>query len=292
MNIMAQAIELVLEDLRCTPTGLNSLGSYANAVERHYGKQVIVDCRLVGWIDANIAAALAAIDAKAKEFGTLIEFKDLRPRIYDILERNGLFENRGIKPYRSCIPLRHYGLDEGKEFANFTSGEFAAQAMPLMSAALQQKFFEGLDELFNNASIHSKSEIGVYACGQSFPLKHALDFTIVDLGIGFKASVEKFLAAAISASKAIDWAMEENTTTRSGDIPGGLGLAILKSFVELNGGKLTVFSDNGYWNLNEDGIKMQELRSQFPGTFVNLEVNTADSNVYFLESELDPNAAL
>ena len=52
---------------------------------------------------------------------------------------------------------------------------------------------------------------------------------------------ENFMKKEISASKAIEWAMEENTTTRLGDIPGGLGLAIIREFVELNGGKLTVF---------------------------------------------------
>lgn len=288
---MVEFVELVLEDLTCSPIGLTALGGYASAVQRNYGKKIIVDCSLVRWIDGNMAAALSAIGLAAALNDTLIEFRNLDGRVRNVLERIGLFPGRR-PPHKSCIPLKHFGLGEGKTFASYTSQEFARQEMPIMSAALRQKFFEGLDELFNNATIHSLSTVGIFASGQAYPQKSVLDFSISDLGIGFKANVEKFLKQEIGACQAIAWAMEENTTTRSGDIPGGLGLAILKEFVELNRGRLTIFSDYGYWNLSAAGIKMLDLKSRFPGAFINLEVDFSDPNIYVLDGEVDPNLIL
>jgi hypothetical protein len=52
--------------------------------------------------------------------------------------------------------------------------------MPSMSVALQGKFYEGVDELFANSALHSKSKSPVTVCGQFFPKKRLLDFAIVE----------------------------------------------------------------------------------------------------------------
>lgn len=295
INLKAHNLEtetIVLENLRCSQKGLTALGAYANAIKRHYGKKVIVDCNLVNWVEANIAAALGAIHFDAEENGSNIRFVNLKDGIESVLSRNGLFNQSKVSPHKTCIPLKRFELSDSKYFAEFTTGEFKKQDMPTMSEGLTQKFFEGLDELFINATMHSKSNFGVFACGQSYPAKNRLDFSLVDLGIGFKKNYENYFNLDTEASIAIDWAMKKNNTTRQGDIPGGLGLDILKEFIGLNKGRLTIFSGNGFWELSSSGIVIEELRSNFPGTFINLEIRPNDSYVYYLNNEIDPNMVL
>ena len=75
-------------------------------------------------------------------------------------------------------------------------------------------------------------------------------------------------------------------TTKRGRIPGGLGLKLLREFITLNGGRLQIVSDRGYWGLEEGHTQAERLSQPFPGTVVNVEINTADTQSYKLSSEL------
>ena len=160
--------------------------------------------------------------------------------------------------------------------------------MPVMSSQVEKRVFEGIDELFQNAEIHSKTKLGIFACGQLFPRTDRLDFSLVDLGLGFQRVVSQGLQREIGPSAAIEWAMKGRNTTRSGDVPGGLGLKILKEFIQLNGGRLSIVSHRGYWSLNRVGVIQKHLESPFPGTIVTIEVKTADRSEYRMAHEIDP----
>lgn len=111
---------------------------------------------------------------------------------------------------------------------------------------------------------------------------------MVDLGLGFEEAIFRGIGLRMPAATAIDWAMTGRNTTRKLDIPGGLGLKILKEFVRLNGGRLSIVSHNGYWCMERDGVKMSAMAAPFPGTVVTLEINTADTASYKMSGEVDP----
>lgn len=90
------------------------------------------------------------------------------------------------------IPIRRWDLSEAKLFAGYTNVSFRGKGMPRMSEALRRKFFESLDEIFQNSVQHSKSKSAVISCGQQFPTKHELDFVIADTGIGMRESLNQF----------------------------------------------------------------------------------------------------
>lgn len=154
--------------------------------------------------------------------------------------------------------------------------------MPKMSKALQAKIFEAVDELFANCALHSKSPLRVVTAGQFFPRTHRLAFAISDGGRGVDGSLRASKISFTSPTDAIDWAMEGNNTTRKGDIPGGLGLKLLRRFIERNQGKLTVVSNAGYWCQEAARVRRAVLRNPFPGTAVILEISTSDRNSYDL----------
>jgi hypothetical protein len=88
--------------------------------------------------------------------------------------------------------------------------------------------------------------------------------------------------------KAISWATEERNTTKSGSVPGGLGLKLLREFIDLNGGSIQIVSDAGYWRREGQKTTTARMLHRFPGTVVSLEINTNDTNSYALAYELSP----
>ena len=73
---------------------------------------------------------------------------------------------------------------------------------------------------------------------------------------------------------------------KRGPIPGGLGLKLLREFIQKNHGRLTVVSDKGYWEQHPDGnLEMTRMINPFPGTVVNIEINTSDQKTYVLSTE-------
>ena len=49
---------------------------------------------------------------------------------------------------------------------------------------------------------------------------------------------------------------------------------------------MRIVSDDGYWQKKKGDIFTAKLNSPFPGTVVNLEINTADTHSYGLASEV------
>ena len=121
------------------------------------------------------------------------------------------------------------------------------------------------------------------------PQRKKIKFTISDCGIGIRRSILENRGLEKTGEEAIDWAMTEGTTSRTGDVPGGLGLKILREFIEINRGEIQIASENGYWTLCNREVATSPLLRPYPGTVVSIQINTADSNLYYLATEIDPN---
>src|SRR5215469_6934930 len=133
--------------------------------------------------------------------------------------------------------------------------------------------------------MHSETKHGIFVCGQYFPRNHKLDFCIVDMGVGMRHNVVTKRGLNLSAEKAIEWAMSGNNTTKTDNIPGGLGLKLLRDFITLNEGRIQIVSDSGYWQTHKNQISLHSFTAPFPGTLVNIEINTADKCSYRLATE-------
>jgi len=195
--------------------------------------------------------------------------------------------------YDTTIKFRRFEADRSgfEEFQAYVLEHFkqGSRGLPTMTAALLRRFRESLFEVFENAVEHSYTRHGVFACGQHFPKKARLDFTIADMGIGIRENIRRSLGVELPPIHALDWAVSGNTTRRGR--PGGLGLQLIKEFVALNGGRLIVVSDLGFWQLSQgSSLYSRELPCHFPGTAVTIEVRTSDTRSYCLSSELDPNS--
>lgn len=134
--------------------------------------------------------------------------------------------------------------------------------------------------------IHSQSDLGIFSCGQFFPNRNRLDFSVADLGIGMRQNIQVHARLNMPADQAIVWATSDRNTTKRGPIPGGLGLKLLVEFVTLNQGRMQIVSDAGYWSLESGTVQTALLTAPYPGTVVNVEIKTSDRRSYALTSEV------
>ncbi len=260
--------------------------SYATSSKE---KLIQVECSKLSWLDANLAAPMGAvIRSHAVKDGKSFQFHNMVPAVRSILCDMGLVTGTKRVGRNTVIPLQHFMPGQSEEFANYSKSHLEGKGIPSMSNELRKHFYLGIDEVFQNAEIHSESEHGLFACGQLYPKKNKLDFCVSDMGLGIPDVVRKGTAQKMASAEAIEWAMSGSNTTRKGDVPGGLGLKILKEFIRLNGGRLIVVSDDGYWEMSSEGFSRRELPASLPGTAVTIEVNTADRSSYRLTSEINP----
>lgn len=209
----------------------------------------------------------------------------------DILIRNGFLKRYGFEflgqTYNTEIEYRTFKESEGKKFSIYVDNEVLNnEDFPKVSPLLNKKINQSICELFENARTHGLCD-NIHTCGQYYPNKSTMDFTIVDLGQSIKTNVNNFLNFSMNGADCIEWAMEENNTTKTGNVSGGLGLALISEFIERNKGKIQIVSSDGYWEFRRGKIKKVTLDFSFPGTIANLEFNFSDTKSYMLKEEVD-----
>lgn len=281
-----------LQDIKSTFTGFSRLAELATETKDCVFDTVEVNMTSTNWFDANMSAPLGVIFAHLVDGLNTVQPVALRPGVESILTKNLFLVGYGYPErndsYGTTIPYRRFKPEDDRYFASYLNKHLAGKGIPKMSEGLGRRFRDSILEIFMNSAMHSDTSLGIFACGQFFPLQQRLDFCIADAGIGFRKKIRKELNLVMNSDKAILWALEDGNTTRKGAVPGGLGLKLLREFVALNGGRIQIVSDRGYWEFAGGKETVKRLDHPFPGTVVNLEINTADSQSYCLSSETSP----
>lgn len=275
-------------DLRSNHRGFEVLANLAKSLSAHSGQRLAIDCSKLGWIDGHLAAPLLTVIAHARRNGNQVALANIPNNVGLILRKNGFLKDKAIDSYQTTIPVQSFALDDEVDFANYTRKHLKRKEMPKIGPALIGKIFEGIDEIFANCALHSYSPVKVVATGQFFPRKEIIAFAISDGGRGIEGSLRAARIPFESPESAIDWAMQSNNTSRQGDIPGGLGLNLLREFIRLNKGRLVVASNAGVWQQDGSEVYKSRLTTPYPGTSVILEIRTDDKKVYDLKSSHDP----
>ena len=251
----------------------------------------VIPVSINGFFAANMSSPLGAVlDKLAWDGINQINLTVDDDRTKTILRKNNFLSYYGIENVidsnLTTIPYMKLKKTDGTFFADYVANKLLENTgLPKMSDQLKRKIHEGIYEIFVNAQIHSNTD-NIYTCGQYFPNKHTIDFTIADTGIGIKKKVNDRFGWNLSSVDAIKWAMIDRNTTKTG-ITGGIGLAILKEFIMKNKGMMQIVSDDGFYQFGHGGETTALLTRRFPGTVVNLEFKTDDSCSYSLKSEID-----
>jgi len=283
-------VKVHLSDIRSSYEGFAKLSDLARKIEDCFLDEIDIDMSCVRWFDANMCAATGAILYRASQSVNNVVIGRIRDNVETILRRNGFLANYGYPAiadtFRTTIRYNRFGPGEDRRWASYVNEHLRGKGMPRMTRALRKKLVESVLEVFSNAAIHSRTKLGIFSCGQFFPKKERLDFSVADLGIGIRRNILEKKNIDLPAEQAIRWAVSERNTTKTGSVPGGSGLKILREFLSMNGGRIQIISDRGYWEFCQGEEVTERMASPFPGTVVNLEFNTADTNSYCLSSEM------
>lgn len=278
-----------LIDINNEPQSYQQLINFYNEASRCVFENIKVT--IVQWFNANMCAALGGILDEISEVNA-IKIDSPKASILTILKKNSFLSHYGfnteIDTNHTAISFLKLKTNESRYFHSYITNQLLSkQAFPTMTSQLQKKIEESIYEIFVNAQIHSGTEY-IYTCGQFFPKKQTIEFTIVDMGKGFKKTINERFQQKLSSIASIKWALQDTHSTKI-DIPGGIGLTILTEFIKMNNGKFQIISDDGFYEMSNTHEKTQMFSGSFPGTIINMEFRTDDTNSYQLSSELDFN---
>lgn len=277
--------------IRSNLDGFNSIAHLAEEVRGLLFDSAALDFARCGFFEANMAAPLYVVISKLRADLNDVSIHNLPAGVEKILKKNQFLTTFNLAPLRdtnqTTLPFKIFKLHAGDQFYDYLEAYMNGRGIPRMTEALTKRFRQSLVEIFLNSSIHSNSASGIFACGQFFPQKHRLDFTISDAGVGIRENVRRYTGKnKMSSCAAIEWALTEGNTTKTGKQPGGLGLKLIKDFIQMNEGKLQIVSRFGYYEFSSKGASVEKMDYDFPGTCVNIEINTEDKSSYCLSSEL------
>lgn len=264
---------------------------YAQTKESVF-EDIVIDMSATNWFDADMCAAFGAILYRLGDRLNKVNMIHIPLRVETILSKNGFLSHYGrvAIPDRwgTTIPYQRFEVEDDHFFANYIEDELINRSeIPEMSQELLKKFRASIFEIFSNAVLHSRTDLGIFSFGQFFPAKNQLDFTVTDLGIGFCENIKHCTGQQFSPEDAITWATKDGHTTKEDSLPGGLGLKLLVDFIDLNGGCIQIVSDAGYWQRKDRETETDRLSCPFPGTVVTIEIKTDDPHTYSLASELN-----
>lgn len=271
----------------------NNVFSYTQLIElyhrnkdRYFDK---IELNLNDFFAANMSAALGGILDLLEQNLNEINISVQNRNTEQILLKNDFLSYFGATriPDTNHTTIRYQKLtpSDGKYFNNYVVNQLMERnELPEMSEVVKEKMTEKIYEIFVNAQMHSESE-NIYTCGQFYPSKNKIEFTIVDMGIGFKNKVNTRFKSNLSSVQAIIWATKDKNTTKE-SMTGGIGLALLKEFITFNKGKMQIVSDDGFYEFDFEGERHYIFEKPFPGTIVNLQFRTDDNSSYIHQSEI------
>lgn len=219
-----------------------------------------------------------------------IEFNEIDNKIKQVFQKNDFLSHYGF-PKKSdenntTIKYHKFKQNDRSYFNQYVAKDLITISdFPEMNQTMRKRVVQTISELFINSVIHSESE-HIYTCGQFFPQKEKIEFTITDTGVGFKNNINRRFNSKMSSTQAIKWAMVDGNSTKK-DISGGIGLAFFGEFIKANKGKLQIISDDGFFMIDSDIPTIKQFDKPFPGTIVNMKIRTNDQNIYYLDNNED-----
>lgn len=259
-----------------------------------FDDEIVFDFRNVKFFEANLCAVLGAIIEIISINDKKVSFLNINDLVKNVMRKNLFLIDYGVPyledHYNTTIQYQKFNpgkSEDDKRFNEYIQKELLGKpSFPSHSELLGIHITRNIFELYENARTHGKCNF-IHTCGQYFPKKpnKPLNVTIVDRGINFKENVSKFLNKPIPGNDAIEWALQNGNTTKTGNISGGLGLNIIFEFVKHNNGKIQIISADGYWEWKNGEVISQIFPYSFNGTIANIRFNLNDKSHYILKGE-------
>ncbi len=254
-------------------------------------KKITIDFSQCREFDGNLCAAMGAIFDLFSSRSAIMLQRPSDRKVRKVLSRNHFLRawrvETDIQEKENYVKYSSFRSKDSEEFKRYIDEWLIGkQKFPEHSKAVGDSLVESIYEIYANASMHGGSEY-VYSCGEYKESITTFEMAIVDLGYTIPDNVNTFLAkkglSPFSECDAIGWAFVRGNTTKENT--GGLGLSLLKEFIDLNQGALHMVSGRGFVEYSDGNFRPREMETAFPGTIVNIKFNFSDSKHYRMTSE-------
>ncbi len=188
----------------------------------------------------------------------------------------------------TVVPFREHRELDPLVIRKYLTEKWLKQEWIDASPRLRQVIIEHVSEIYTNAFEHAQSPIGVLSCGQYYPKLKQLALCVVDFGQGVATNVRRFLKNdTMEVTDVLKWAFSESMSTKMDQgISRGMGLHLLKNFVQMNKGTLQIYSNDGRVLIDEKKEVYEDFSPAFRGTIVQINLQ-CDGRYYVLPSEVD-----
>ncbi|MEK7841063.1 MAG: ATP-binding protein, partial [Deltaproteobacteria bacterium] len=243
----------------------------------------------------NAVAFLGGLTRLIQVRGGIVRFAldTIQRKVKANLEQNGFFSTLGFggAPWTgNSIPYREDSYQDKVILDDYLKTNWLGRGWVHVSEMLKDAIVGRVWEIYANAFEHGKSQVGIFSCGQHYPIHHELKLTVVDFGVGIPSNVRLFFkhdprAQSLSAANCLKWAFQRGTTTKPNGTSRGMGLDLLKDFVKVNKGRLEIFSHEGYVIIDGEREQFVNRTTFFEGTLVNITF-VCDESYYHLAKEV------
>jgi anti-sigma regulatory factor (Ser/Thr protein kinase) len=250
---------------------------------------VTLDLTELTFIGPACLAFMVAVMRNGRENGTIADGSRIvypssvaaRTYLHRMDALRVLFEHEAGEVRDPVVRHEASGLKECEHFSSENGGRRVAAAL---SKAIQDEVETDrateaaldvcLTELAENVYFHAEASSGGFAAAQRFKNTQEIEIAIVDLGRGIAASLAgnpKHAEVAVEDISAINAAIRPLVTSTP-ERNSGYGLALTRFLLEMNDGRLIVWSGKGKVQFGE---KYAEKRvDEMPGTVVALRLHT------------------
>lgn len=257
-----------------------------------YPERLVLDFAGCSFLSAEAAALIASIFLERTRRGhdTHLDIggADLDVRRY--LQQIGLLKLCGVEAKGgsagSSLPLRLMNRLDKEQVLSYVDQEIMDRdEMPAMTVPLKKEIRRAFFEVIGNIFYHSGSPVGAIVCGQIYPKINEVQIIFLDRGVGVARKVRSCVEAIGDDVKAIEWALQQGTSTLStGTLSRGLGLYLLREFVRVNGGQFRMYANSAFF---EEGPAIHGRRSMalpLQGTLIDLRIKIRQDVEYgFIE---------
>ncbi|MEN6342629.1 MAG: hypothetical protein ABFC89_08730 [Methanospirillum sp.] len=199
--------------------------------------------------------------------------------------RSDQWYSDNVVPYRQDLLVDW--LRRTKLLMQHLSTHLFSKNWILMSRRVEGAVAGAIAELYLNAFEHSRSEIGVFTCGQYYPTIGQAGLAIIDFGVGIPSTVREYHArresktpTTLSSVEALRWALASGTSTKDDGLPRGNGLDFVTEFMRANQGQLDIYTHDAAVRVDRNGLDYRRSTTSFPGVAINLLLQ-CDGSKYF-----------
>lgn len=260
--------------IRMMPTTINFLLKEVNQVNLTNYSSILFDFKETSFFSAEMTTFLAIIIRKLQHKKISVLVKSISDPIKKILAKNGFLNHFGIAPleqdiYGTTIPFVEFKSSSTKQISKYLSQRVFKKMDEKITPTQNDTIKLAIFEICYNIYEHSQAE-KFFMCGQVFPNKNHLAFSIADNGITIPTNIKDHLSLGFTNdAEYIDWATKEGNSTKNSSA-SGLGLFDIKDSMSKIG-KFVILSNTGLNIYDLDNNRTYyKLEESFPGTMLYL----------------------